>query len=372
MGATRRAPAGLGSDGNNKIRARWRPGLAQGNEVVRVAAMQATPILYDQAASVEKAVRLIRLAADKGATLVAFGEGWLPGYPVHALGAPGSSGWAEVAAAYLEAAIDIPGPVTDELCSVAKQASIDIVIGVAERDLMTRGTVYGTVLFVGAEGKVLGRHRKLKPAAHERIVWGDGDAVELRTHTRPYGVVSALNGCEHQMVLPTYAMAEQGTQIHVACWPGGDVPSPRIPVSTAARQHLLSQAFAVQTGAFVVSVGGTMTRDALPERYRGYLAADFTGDSVVIDPRGEIVAGPVADESYLIADCSMALARSAKVAFDCAGHSGRPELLKLWNQAADVGAGPAGQPGFGGGGEGGMQEGYFDEPMPGESAFPTR
>jgi nitrilase len=300
---------------------------------VRVAAIQAAPVFLDRDASLEKAVRLIKHAASEGAHLAAFGEAWLPGYPVHGWAARDTELWWELAAAYLDQSVDIPGPAVDALCSAAREGTIDVVIGVSERDPITRGSIYSTLLLIGSDGQVTGRHRKIKPALHERVVWADGDAIGLEVHDRGYASVSALNSTEHQMMLPAYALVEQGTQIHVAAWPGGETAAPPAPMAMWPRQHLLSRAFAAQAGAFVICAAGMVAQADLPERYRAYLTSDLTGDSAVIDPRGEIIAGPSADETVLLADCQMALVRAAKVAFDCAGHASRRDQLKFWNPA---------------------------------------
>jgi nitrilase len=304
-------------------------------DVVRVAVIQASPVFLDRDASLEKAVRLISEAARKGASLAAFGEGWLPGYPVHAWSSASSELWWELAAAYLEQAVDFQSAVIDTLCSAAGKANIDVVIGLAEREPMTRGSVYSTLLFIGREGQILGRHRKLKPALYERVVWADGDVVGLQAYDRGYASVTGLTSTEHQMVLPTYALAEQGTQIHVASWPGGEPQSSSSGLSMWSRQHLLSRAFAIQAGAYVLCAAGTLTQDAIPEKYRDQLTQRLTGDSVIIDPRGEIIAGPVQGEDTVVAECPMALLRSAKVAFDCAGHSSRRDQLKLSIEPAE-------------------------------------
>ena len=141
----------------------------------RLAAVQADPVYFDREASTEKACHLIHEAGKQGGTLAAFGESWLPGYPFFVWG----SGAGTVAAEYLANAVEIPSATTDRLCEAARQANIDVVIGVAERDVQTQGTVYCTLLFIGGDGTILGRHRKLKPTHRERTAWGDGDGSSL-------------------------------------------------------------------------------------------------------------------------------------------------------------------------------------------------
>lgn len=304
--------------------------MSGNGDSVRVAAVQAAPIFLDRDASLDKAIALIQEAASQGADLAAFGEGWLPGYPIHALAADGSELWWEMAASYLDQAIDIDSPVTDALCSVAREAGIDVAIGVAERDPITKGSIYSTQLFIGREGQIVGRHRKMKSTPRERAIWADGDTIDLNVHERGYACVSALCSCEHQMVLPTYALAEQGTQLHVAAWPGGAAGPPG---AQWAHQDLLSRAFAVQTGAYVVSVGGLLSAADVPEKYRAFLTHPLTGDSTVIDPHGDVIAGAGSNEMIVMAECPMSAVRAAKVAFDCAGHAARRDQLKFWNQA---------------------------------------
>ena len=139
------------------------------NEYFKLAAIQAAPLMFDREGSTEKACRLVKEAGAMGATIAAFGETWLPGYPFFAFSQMRPLTW-QAMAEYLASAVDIPSPTTDKLCAAAKAAGIDVVIGVVERDTRTGGTVYCTLLFIGREGRILGRHRKLKPTFYERAV----------------------------------------------------------------------------------------------------------------------------------------------------------------------------------------------------------
>jgi nitrilase len=55
----------------------------------------------------------------------------------------------------------------------------------------------------------------------------------------------------------------------------------------------------------------------------------MTGDSYVIDPMGEVVAGPAVGETMLLAEVSHARIREAKALCDTAGHYSRPDVLQL-------------------------------------------
>lgn len=293
----------------------------------RMAAAQAAPILFDKAASTEKACRLIADAAAGGADIVAFGETFLPGYPFWIEGQVQDLTW-EASAVYIENSIIIGGPETTALADAARAAGIDVVIGVAEKDPVTEGAAYCTALTISRDGEILGRHRKLKPTHAERIIWGDGDAVGLKVHAREYGKISALNCWEHQMMLPGYALAAQGTQVHSALWPGWE-KTPRREEYCWARQHLLSRTFASQAAAYVICAAGLRLAHHIPDRWKPLGVWEHTGQSVIIDPRGEIIAGPIDGEGIIYAEGSLDVVRAAKAACDIAGHYSRPDIFRL-------------------------------------------
>jgi nitrilase len=285
-----------------------------------LAAIQAAPVYFDRDASTDKACRLIEEAAQKGATLAAFGETWLPGYPFFRE-AKTSRLRRQADAAYLSGAVQIPSPTTDRLCAAARRGNLDVVIGVAELDARTRATVYCTLLFIGRNGEILGRHRKLKPTYGERTIWGEGDASGLTVHERPYGRVSGLNCWEHMMLLPGYTLMARGTQIHVATWPTCAVPA----------NHLLSQAFALQGGCYVIAVGALRSPEDVPERFRVLDDRDAPKSrSCIIAPGGEVLAeAPAGEESIVLARGSLEDVLMAKARCDVGGHYSRPDIFQL-------------------------------------------
>lgn len=291
-------------------------------ETFRIAAIQAVPQFFDPAAATERAVALIAEAGEAGTDLAAFGETWLPGYPewIWLLDGAPAGELARARAAYLEAAVEIPGPETDAVCAAARRAGTDVVIGVVERDPDTRGTVFCTLLFIGADGEILGRHRKLKPTDAERRIWGEGDGSSLVVHERGYGRLSGLNCWEHLMMLPGYALAAQGTQVHVAAWP--DIPG--------SESSLLSRAFAMQAGAYVINVGSARPPEGTEPRFDGLRGPRHNSRSQLIDPRGRVLAeAEEGAETMITADVSLDAVYARRSMGDIAGHYSRPDVFQL-------------------------------------------
>jgi len=297
----------------------------------KIAAIQASSILLDRDASTKKACALIAKAAAEGATLAAFGETWLHGYGGYGWSPIDGSEWWEFAAKFNVEAVEVPSPTTDMLCDAARENDIDIVIGVVERDSKTGGTLYCTALIIGREGEILGKHRKLKPTGAERVEWGENATGQsLVVYDRGYAKISALNCWEHFMMLPSYALMAQGTQVHIALWPGREPREvPKAPEAMWPRQHLMSRSFASAGACYVICVAGVRGESDIPEEGKKWMPT-FTGDSAIIDPRGEIIAGPLhGEEGILIAEADLGQVRAAKTIVDNAGHYSRPDVFEL-------------------------------------------
>jgi predicted amidohydrolase len=290
-----------------------------------LGAAQAAPVYFDREASTDKACELIRKAGKMKVDLLAFGETWLPGYPFfHA-----TSYLPEGRERYLENAVEIPSPTTERLCAAAHEAETDVAIGVAELDPYTNGSTYCTLLFIGREGKILGRHRKLKPSFSERRVWGEGDGAGLVVYDRPYAKISGLNCWEHRMLLPGYTLMALGTQVHVAAWPFARNAGPR---------QLMSRAFAAQGACYAIETCALLRPEDVTEEFREILKArnkthgdpNIEGCAKIIDPRGHVVAeAPIGEESIVTASASLEEVRNSKGYIDVGGHYSRPDVFRL-------------------------------------------
>jgi nitrilase len=298
--------------------------------VYRVAAVQASPEFMNREASLEKARRLVAEAGSNGAQLAVFPETWLPGFPIWIERAPGTALWdhqpAKDAFTRLVAnAVEVPGPVVEALCEAAAEAGCGVVMGVNERQGgRLSGTLYNTIVYVGADGRILGKHRKLIPTYAERLIWGQGDGSTLGAFDSSVGRVGGLVCWEHWMPLARHAMHVAGEQVHAALWPEVEE------IHQVASRH-----YAFEARCFVVAVGSVLRRDQVPadlEIFRGdgidpheYLLA---GGSAIIGPDGNYLAGPAGtEETILYADLDTSRIAAEHQTFDPVGHYARPDVF---------------------------------------------
>ncbi|MBX9812766.1 MAG: carbon-nitrogen hydrolase family protein, partial [Burkholderiales bacterium] len=188
---------------------------------VKVAVVQAAPVLFNREATVEKACRLIGEAAAQGARLILFPEAFIPAYPrglsfgsvVGNRNPQGRHTWQ----AYWANAVDVPSPATVALGAAARGANAYVAIGVIERDSeLSRGTLYCALLYFGPDGRLLGKHRKLKPTASERLIWGEGDGSTLTAIDTEFGKLGGLICWENYMPLARMAMYSKGIELYLA------------------------------------------------------------------------------------------------------------------------------------------------------------
>jgi nitrilase len=295
----------------------------------KIAAVQACPTFLDLDSSVDKACTLIREAGKEGAVLAAFPEAFLPGYPVWVWFIPPghTAPLRELYALLVENAVTIPSDTTNRLCDAAREAGIAVTIGINERNVESSGsTLYNTILYIGPDGTIRGKHRKLIPTAGERLVWGQGDGSDLDVHEFPFGRVGGLICWENYMPLARYAMTAWGTEIFVA--PTWDRGEPWL----STLRHV-----AKEGRCFVLGSCSAMAKSDIPDSLsfkEQYLQSVDEwvnpGLSVIVDPDGKIVAGPAEkEETILYAEVSRDLITGPRFQLDVAGHYARPDVFEL-------------------------------------------
>ena len=295
---------------------------------IKVAVVQAAPVFMDLASSVEKACGLIAAAALQGATLIVFPEAFLPGYPDWVWTVPAHERKVinEAYRELLQNAVDIPSEATGKLCRAAHEAGAFVTIGVNERNAEASGTtLYNTLLFIDAEGTLVGRHRKLIPTAPERLMWAQGDGSTLQVYDTPMGKLSGLICWENYMPLARYAMYAWGSRIHVApTWDSGEPwLSTMRHIAKEGRLYVIGCCQAIQTSDIP-------DRFAFKRFYPPGTKWINSGDSCVVDPEGRIVAGPLHEkEATLFCDLDPGLVAASRWKLDVAGHYARPDVFQL-------------------------------------------
>lgn len=302
--------------------------------VVKVAAVQAASVFLDREGSTEKACRLIREAGHNGARVIAFPEGFIPAHPVwyHHHAATGAIA-NRLATELFKNAVEIPGPEIDALCAATRAARAYVVIGVCEKIPKTIGTMFNTQVYIGPDGRLIGKHQKIMPTVGERLVHMGGFGDTFGAFQTEFGPMSALICGENSNPLAVFALTAEGTRIHVMSWPN-HFPTSGDPMRN--RVTIDSQAFAQMSKAFVVSACGTVDEDMIrklevgPEGEKFLRNPDCCGGSVIVAPNSRIIAGPMgAEEGILYAECDIEIGIQMKLRHDFAGHYNRPDIFQL-------------------------------------------
>ena len=295
------------------------------NKLTAAVAQTAT-VLLDTPATIDKALGLMAEAARRGAQLLVFPEAFIGGYPKGAdfhiyLGGRTPHGRAEFKR-YLDAAVTVDGPEIAQLAEAAASHRMYVVVGIIERE---GGTLYCTAAYLGPDGSVLGKHRKLMPTALERLVWGFGDGSTLAAVDTPYGKLGAVICWENYM--PALRMAMYQQRIALYCAPTADDRD----TWQSTMQHI-----AMEGRCFVLSACQHLRRSQFPsDRMNNRLpeAPDtvlMRGGSVIIDPLGKVLAGPVYNEDALLtAELDLSSIAMGQMDFDAVGHYARPDVFSL-------------------------------------------
>jgi nitrilase len=295
---------------------------------VKIAAIQRMPVFLDRKASIQLACDLIAEAGKNGARLAVFPEAFIPGYPNWVWNLPPKENklMSDLYADYVANSVTVPSAEVGALCSAARKAGVIVAIGVSEVRADGSGTsLFNSLIFIDANGEILGTHRKLVPTGPERMVWAQGDGSTLFAFDTPLGKLGGLICWENYMPLARYAMYAWGTQIYVApTWDSGE------PWLSTLR-HI-----AKEGRVYVVGCCIPMRVRDIPERYevRKFLGApdDWinVGDSAIVDPDGKFIAGPSnKKEEILYAEIDTSKSTGSRWKLDVAGHYGRPDVFEI-------------------------------------------
>jgi nitrilase len=294
------------------------------------AVVQAAPVSFDVARTLDKLRGLSADAARTGARLAVFPEAFVSAYPRGLdfgvrVGSRTPEG-REMFRRYHASAIDVPGPAVDTMSRVAAENRLFLVVGVIERD---GGTLYCTALTFAPDGTCLGKRRKLMPTAAERVIWGMGDGSTLPVHDTAIGKLGAVLCWESYMPLLRTAMYAKGLELY--CAPTADGR----PTWISTMQHI-----ALEGRCFVLSCNQFARRADYPDDYP--LASEpgkeamspetvlSRGGSCIVSPFGEILAGPDYErECILSAEIDRDDIVRGKLDFDPVGHYARPDVFRL-------------------------------------------
>jgi len=292
-----------------------------------IAAAQASPYFLNLEKTVVKACDLISQAGKNGAKIIVFPETFLPGYPDWVWVVPNGNGGMldDLYTSLVKNAVEIPDESTQRLCQAAKEAGIYVAMGLHERNSEASGSsLFNTILYIDDHGKIIGKHRKMIPTGGERLIWGRGDGSTLPVFKTPFGKLGGLICWENFMPLARQAMYTQGTQIYTApTWDSSDT-------WLESLRHI-----AREGGMYVVGCCMALRMNDIPDHYEfkklysGNREWINVGNSCIINPQGEYIAGPLEKkEEILYAEIDLNLITKSKRMFDVTGHYSRPDIFK--------------------------------------------
>lgn len=301
------------------------------SEILNVAIAQLAPVWLNRLATTKKIEAAISEAALQKAELVCFGETLLPGYPfwleLTDAARFNSKLQKEIFAHYLKEAVSIDNGDLESICKLAKQASIAVYLGCAEKAADRGGhSIYCSLVYIDQKGTIKSVHRKLMPTYEERLAWSIGDGYGLQVHSLNGFTLGGLNCWENWMPLARTALYAQGENLHVATWPG------------QVRNTIdLSRHIALENRMYVISVSGLMRKADIGLEIPHHKliemhAPDFlaNGGSCIAAPDGSWVIEPIAEREIVVtATIYLNEVRKERQNFDPSGHYARPDVFEL-------------------------------------------
>jgi len=298
---------------------------------LKIGMAQIAPVWLNKNKTIDKIKSIITEAGLKKCELIVFGEGLLPGYPFWLSLTNGSefnsTVQKEIHAHYIRNAIQIESGELDDICLLAKKHNIAIYLGIIERAKNRGGhSLYCSLVYINANGKIKSVHRKLQPTYEESLTWAPGDGHGLQVHDLKNFCVGGLNCWENWMPLSRTALYGLGENLHIAVWPG-----------TKRNTVDITPFIAKESRSFVVSVSSLMRIEDFPKD-TPHLETILNkapkimanGGSCIAGPDGEWIVPPVVEkEGLIVSTIDFNRILEERQNFDPVGHYSRPDVTKL-------------------------------------------
>lgn len=222
-------------------------------------------------------------------------------------------------ARYYENSVSLDGPEVEALAGLSERTNCSLVIGAIERN---GNTLYCSALFFDPQKGLEAVHRKLMPTGTERLVWGLGDGSTLPVVSTAAGKIGAAICWENHMPLLRAAMYAKGVQIW--CAPTVDERD----IWQSSMRHIAHEGRCFVISACQVQPSPKELGVDVPEwdPHRPLIR----GGSVVVNPMGEVIAGPLVGTTGLVtAEIDISDLVQARYDLDVSGHYSRPDVFSL-------------------------------------------
>ncbi len=247
----------------------------------------------DPKENLARQLTLIDQAANKGAQVVCTQELFSSTYFCQ-----------EEDAAFFDLAEEIPGPTTEALAQKAKQHGIVIVGSIFER--RAKGLYHNTAAVLDADGKYLGKYRKMHipddPRFYEKFYFAPGD-LGFKVFDTKFGRIGTLVCWDQWYPEAARLTALQGADIlfyptAIGTWTG------EMEYKETQHQawHTIQRSHAVANGCFVVAVNRVGKEGEL----------EFWGHSFVAKPMGIVAAEAGEKEEVMVVELDMAEIEKAR------------------------------------------------------------
>lgn len=304
----------------------------------KAAACHVAPVFLDSARTIDKAVDFIQEAAANGASLVAFPESFVPGFPI----------WAAVRAPIVNhdffctlsrEALRVDGPEIGRIRAAARRHDIHVSLGFTEGTDASVGCLWNSNVLIGPDGAILNLHRKLVPTFFEKLIWANGDARGLRVVPTTIGRVGVLICGENTNPLARFALMAEGEQVHISTYPPVWPTRPpaqagaydlRRAIEIRAGAHafeakvfnIVSSAFVDRTLKDAVGMGDKAVLDVIEDSPPSV--------SLILDPAGAVIGQPLSTgEGIVYAEIDISLSVEPKQFHDVVGYYNRFDIFDL-------------------------------------------